>query len=246
MFKGSLCAYYAMYLVGFAVMMLVSRRTCARYGVGKKEATSCTLLAYVAGVAGAMLMGRIFTAVSAAVGEPSASGVAIFGAVIFSPLILLAALRMMKLNVAAMFDLLTPGIFLILTCAKFGCALYGCCPGIPWDRGIYNPHVGEKVFPVQICEVLTMAAVILLTQWFVRRSRRFRPGMAYPLTAGAYAFTRFFWEFARYYDSDRMRHFFLGMSFWQLACILTFAVSAVLLSVIRKKTPANRKSAMCA
>ena len=235
MFKGSIFAYYGMYLVGFALMMLVSRRTCGRYRVGKTDAVSGTLITSVAGIAGALLMGKIFTAVSTAVGSPSVSNVAIFGAVIFTPLMLLAVFRLMRLNPAAMLDLLTPGIFIILACAKFGCALHGCCAGVPWSHGIYNPYVGEKVFPVQIYEVATMAAVILLTQLTVRRARFIRPGMAFPLTAGVYAVTRFLWEFARYYDSDRLRRFSLGMSFWQLACVITLAASAVLLPVIYKK-----------
>ena len=62
MFEGSDYVYYAMYLVGFAIMMILNLRDHDRYHIGKKEAVLVTLVTYVAGVGGGMLMGKLYSA----------------------------------------------------------------------------------------------------------------------------------------------------------------------------------------
>lgn len=223
-----------MYPVGFALMMIYSVKFRERYRVNKKTAVALTLITYVFGVAGAFAMGRINFAVTERVIGKGEGGVAIFGAVVFCPLLLLLAFLVQNLitkrknDFRRQMDLLTPGIFMILTCAKFGCSLEGCCLGVAWEHGVFNPRVGMKVFPVQIFEVVSMISVLLLAR-LIERSKRFVPGMKYPVTAVLYCAVRFGWEFLRYYPDEGLRHLALGMSLWQLFCI---AVGAVSLAVI--------------
>lgn len=223
-FPGSELLYKLMYLVGFALMMFFSVKNREKYRVGKVAAVVLTLFTYVFGVTGALAMGKIYGVILQKITGTSDSNVAIFGAVIFCPLLLLGLFLLQNLfsgeknDFRRQMDLLTPGIFMILTCAKFGCALDGCCYGVAWEHGIYNPTAEMKVFPVQIFEVVSMIAVLLLAR-LIEKSKGVVPGMKYPVTAILYSAVRFGWEFARYYPDERLRRLALGMTFWQFCCI---------------------------
>lgn len=234
-----------MYAVGFALMMAYSVRYCKRYRVGKAVAVVLTLFTYVFGVLGALAMGKIYSALSQKITGEGNSNVAIFGAVIFCPLLLLALFLLQNLfsgkknDFRRQMDLLTPGIFMILTCAKFGCSLEGCCYGAAWEHGIYNPQAGMKVFPVQIFEVATML-VVLFAARRIEKTRFFVAGMKYPVTAMLYCVGRFCWEFARYYPDERLRHLALGLSLWQLCCVGVFLVSLGIVFFIAKSERIRR------
>ncbi len=220
-----------MYVVGFVLMMIYSVKFRERYRVGKVAAVVLTLFTYVFGVVGALAMGKIYSAISEKLIGESNSNVAIFGAVIFCPLLLLGLFGLQNLfsgeknDFRRQMDLLTPGIFMILTCAKFGCLMEGCCYGVAWEHGIFNPKAEMKVFPVQAFEVVSMIAVLLLARQ-IEKSKRFVPGMKYPVTAILYCAVRFGWEFLRYYPDESLRRLALGMTLWQLCCIAVSVSSA--------------------
>ncbi len=237
--------YYSMYLVGFAIMMVISIKNCQKHNIVKKRAIAMTVFTYFAGVSGALLMGKIFTLVANATGSTNGSTVAIFGAVIFTPLFLLFAFLLTEKVLVAVkqscwrdnIDLLTPGIFVILTCAKFGCIFGECCHGILCESfGIYNSRLEAKVFPIQIFETITMLGVLFLSQYLLTKKDIFPRGSAYPLTASIYSTTRFCWEFLRYYENEKLRHLFLGLTFWQLCCIIVIVTSVLVLIYLRKST----------
>ena len=116
-------AYYSMYVIGFAIMMIYSFIKCKKHNVSRLRAVIYTLLTYIYGVGGAMIMGSVYSSAAAARGSGDMSKVAIFGAVIFTPLFLIISLllenlgrRLLKKNKISMrntLDLLTPGIFII-------------------------------------------------------------------------------------------------------------------------------------
>lgn len=228
MFEHSETFYYLMYLVGFAIMMIVDVTEHKRYGIKKKSAVIYTLITYVCGVSGAMVMGKIYTVCSLAAGSDDGSRVAIFGALVFTPLFLLIILLITDKDKAAYMDMLTPGIFIILTCAKFGCFLNGCCAGKEWERGIYNPRLDMSVFPIQLPEVAAMICIVVFTQLYFRKKQNYVKGTAFPVTAAVYCAARFCFEFGRYYPENGLGHVFLGMTFWQLWCIALFAVCALI------------------
>ena len=229
-------AYYAMYIIGFAIMMAYSLVKCKKYYIPRPRIAIYTLLTYVYGVGGAMIMGSIYSAIAAARGSGDMSKVAIFGAVIFTPLLLAASvllenlvrrhLNKERVSMRNTFDVLTPGIFIILTCAKFGCALIGCCHGIGCSFGVYHPDLHMYVFPVQICEVVSMMLIL----WFVAvldYRMMLHRGEKFFITAGLYSIVRFFWEFFRYYDVPGMKNFCLGMTFWQVCCLAVLTASII-------------------
>lgn len=232
MFKGSLYAYYAMYLVGFIIMMLVNLKTYKRYELTKKTAVIFTLITYVAGVTGALIMGSTYSAIIERF-EAGGSSVAIFGAVVFTPIFMTAVALIARQPWRKIMDLLAPGIFIILTCAKFGCFMDGCCPGRECSFGVFNPKLEMTVFPSQLFESITMCFVVAFCFWYLLKSKKCISGSVYPVTAAVYSVTRFFWEFMRYYKYEEMRHLVLGMTFWQFCCLMTIIVSCVWIMLLK-------------
>ena len=139
--------------------------------------------------------------------------------------------------------MLTPDIFLILLFGKLRCAWVGCCLGFPCSWGIQSPFLKTTVFPVQLFEAAS-TLLILVVCYFIKESSFFRRGMAYPLTAAFYCVSRFCWEFARYYLPEE-RNFWLGLTFWQWACIIVFVCSVLSIFWLYKTQPSEPLPKMC-
>ncbi len=239
MFKGSEYFYYLMYAVGFIMTLFINLKTHDRYSLTKKKAVVYTVCMFLCGIVGALLMSDIYNACCKSIGVNENSTVSIFGAVVFAPIFMTVFFLIEKSDALRNLDMLTPGIFITLTCAKFGCFLDGCCMGVPYENGIYNPIVETRVFPVQICEVLSMIIMLVLTQTYIKKGKNVPAGFNYPLTTAVYCVIRFLWEFMRYYD-ESMRHGFFGVTFWQGWCIIMFVLSAVMMTVLKIRSGKNR------
>lgn len=239
MFKGSEYFYYLMYAVGFFMTLFINLKTHDRYSLTKKKAVVYTVCMFLCGIVGALLMSDIYNACCKSIGVNENSTVSIFGAVVFAPIFMTVFFLIEKSDALRNLDMLTPGIFITLTCAKFGCFLDGCCMGVPYENGIYNPIVNTRVFPVQICEVLSMIIMLILTQMYIKKGKNVPVGFNFPLTTAVYCVIRFLWEFMRYYD-ESMRHGFFGVTFWQGWCIIMFVLSAVMMTVLKIRSGKNR------
>lgn len=233
MFKGSEYAYYAMYLVGFIIMMIVNLKTYKRYELKKSITVIITLITYVAGVGGATIMGDLYSAVASEYG--GSSGVAIFGAVFFTPIFMTVVSLILGQPWRKIMDLLAPGIFIILTCAKFGCFMGGCCAGRECSFGIYNPLLELKVFPSQLFESITMCFVVAFCFWYIFKCKKNTSGSVYPITAIVYSITRFLWEFMRYYATEELRHLMFGLTFWQFWCVIVIVSSILWLLLLKSE-----------
>lgn len=220
-----------MYIVGFILMMVVSLVTSKKHKISKFSAFFFTLVSYYGGVTGAMFMGEQFTKVSVKYGGGE-SVVAIFGAVMFVPFYIIGAALITGRPWRNIMDTMAPGGFIILTCAKFGCAIFGCCPGIPCEFGVYNNIYKMVMFPSQYFESATMCIVVAFCFWYGLKYKKRVPGKAYPLTIMFYSVIRFAWEFMRYYEIEEMRHMLLGLTFWQLWCIVTFLEGFIWLMIL--------------
>ena len=221
-----------MLLVGMVVVIILSFIICKKHGISKLSTLFFILFGYTGGVWCAKMMGDLYTKVSRMYGGGS-SNVAIFGVVVGLPVCLILASLITGKKWRNITDLFAPGAFLGLAFSKFGCFLSGCCPGIECEFGIYNRFLDKTMFPSQICESITMVIVVVFSFWYTQKNKKRIPGSAYPVTAIVYVTTRFFWEFFRYYDIDKMKHLLFGLSFWQLWCIVVFVVSLLWLRIIK-------------
>ena len=233
MFENSDIFYKVMYVVGFVIMMVYNIGHCKHYNLKIKEAIVYTLYTYFCGIVGAIIIGVIYNKVHAAIGIETHSSVAIFGAVIFTPILFLL-FPITKENRKNALDMITPGVLEILACAKFGCFINGCCRGVVSDFGIQYRGEEVKYFPIQIIEVSVMLRVLFLTQLYFKRSKHYTPGTAYPITFAIYSVTRFISEFFRYYENPRQRDILFSMTFWQLICIFVILVSIFCVIILKK------------
>ena len=213
------------------------------------------------GMLGANIMGRIYTYICTVNNIKDSSILAIFGAVLFAPILILATIAVEKFLIRAMtppsrktsankpqtkdkkisyadtLDMLTPGLFITLAFGKIGCLYEGCCFGIECSWGIYSDKIEATVFPVQIFEAV-VSILILIVCYFLKRTRFYRRGMAYPLNAMLYCFSRFGFEFLRHYIPE-LRHLLFGITLWQGLSILVIIASAISLIVLYKNKQSN-------
>ena len=220
--------------IGFIVVIILSFIICKKHGISKLSTLIFILLGYGGGIYCSMLMGDFYTLVSRMYGGGK-SNVAIFGVVVGLPLVLIAASLISGKDWKKITDLFAPGAFLGLAFSKFGCFFAHCCPGIECSFGTYNPLYEKVMFPSQLCESVTMVLVVAFSFWYSLKYKKRISGAAYPITAMLYTFTRFCWEFLRYYDLDKMKHLLFGLSFWQLWCIVVFVNSCIWLLVLKNQ-----------
>ncbi len=232
MFPGANVVYKLMYLVGFSIMMVINIKTHKRYRLSTKKTVVLTLITYIAGVVGAMIMSNIYSKTMSLLGCSVSASVAIFGAVIFTPLFMTVASLIVKQDWRRVLDMLAPGIFIILACAKFGCFLNGCCHGIECSFGVMNPYINAVVFPIQIVEVFFMCLIIAFCFWYAFKSKRYIKGAVYPVTTILYCFMRFFAEYLRYYEYPIQRDVLFGMTFWQLCCVGVTIISVIWIFIL--------------
>lgn len=229
---GPLMAPTIALVIGLIIVIILSFIICKKHGISKLSTLIFILLGYGGGIYCAKLMGGLYTMVSQMYGGGK-SNVAIFGVVVGLPLVLIAASLISGKDWKKVNDLFAPGAFLGLAFSKFGCFFAHCCPGIECSFGTYNPLYEKVMFPSQLCESVTMVFVVAFSFWYSLKYKKRISGAAYPVTAMLYTFTRFCWEFLRYYDLDKMKHLLFGLSFWQLWCVAVFAASCVWLLILK-------------
>lgn len=247
--------YYFMFALGFVFLIWYTFHFYHVYNISRKRALWYSLT-FIYGILGANIMGRIFTAICVALEVREQSRLAIFGAVIFAPLLILLTVdiekrirRIMKaknifsdknienhvntISGRNTLDLLTPGLFITIALGKIGCLIEGCCFGIECTWGVYSNRVDATVFPVQLFESVTLF-LILVGCHHLKRKKFYRRGMAYPITAILYCLSRFVFEYFRYYNPV-LRNLVFGVTLWQSLCIVVIFVSIISLVFLYKE-----------
>ena len=252
--------YYMMFVLGFIFLIWYNYNFYHVYNTSRKRALWYSLT-FMYGMLGTHAMGIIYTAICVAKNINESSRFAILGAVLFTPLLILLTVLIEKwfvyninkntpveknpkrsakskfVSCRDTLDMLTPSMFITLAFSKIGCLYEGCCFGIECSWGIHSTRIDATVFPVQLFEALASFLILLICH-FLKRSRFYRRGMAYPLTALLYCIPRFFFEFLRFY-SPEMRHLILGITLWQSLCLLVIIFSIISLIVLYKTTKSN-------
>lgn len=230
----NLVGYYGMYLVGTILMFTVSFATYKKYALKLWQATVFTIVALVGGLTGTVIMGKIFTALLRANGIFGKSNMAIYGAVIFTPLILLVASLITRQPWKKILDMIAPSGVIFTACAKLGCMFIGCCAGIECSFGVYSARHDTTVFPSPVFEFITMLIIIAVAFRYAFKSDKFVSGTVYPVVGILYGSTRFFWEFLRHYDNEIERHIIMNMTLWQFCSVITVIVCTIWLLWLRQ------------
>ena len=123
-------------------------------------------------------------------------------------------------------DLITPAYPLALTVSKVACYFAGCCRGVEWEKGFYNPVSRLIEFPAQLLEA---GVALLLFVFLLCFKSKFKKGTVFPIYLLVYSFLRFFTEFTRCEPSV-----FMGLKTYQILCIVGVAVGVLEYIAVRR------------
>jgi phosphatidylglycerol:prolipoprotein diacylglycerol transferase len=182
-------------------------------------------------------------------GEIGIGGLSMFGGLVMAIALGLLYIRLKKLNVWKIADILAPSVMLGLGIARLGCFLNGCCFGSPSESCLavvfpYNSAAGYNypdtpLFPIQLASSLLGFGILGLLL-FLERYKRF-DGFTFWLMMIFYSLARFTIDFFRYYE----RNAFLvkwgdaGLTINQVLSILIFLLSIFMLNHLRKRSQAK-------
>ena len=159
-------------------------------------------------------------------------GLSWFGGLILGSVFATIYLRLKKLNVLTVLDLIAPFLALGQAIGRIGCFLNGCCYGRYSELGIYFPVHDAVLIPTQLYASFFLV-VIFITLRFIQ-DKPHRSGVVFFAYLLLYSIQRFFIETLR---ADNPRILF-GLTLFQLLCIAAFTLSCAwfLFSARNKKT----------
>ncbi len=227
-----LLIYYLAIAVGGVLAAICGYHLGRKRELTPKPLKIFLFLALFFGFFGAFLMGQLQNFIMSLTGLAyNVSRMRIFGGLLFTPLLLYIPVRYLAGDFKLITDIFAPGAFLILGCSKIGCAVYGCCYGIPWEYGVPSPFENHLCFPVQALESVLCFALFGIV-YLIYTKNRLGKGTAYPVSLILYGVVRFLAEYLRFYPEDH-RTYFLGVSFWQLISVITVISGILWLSLVK-------------
>lgn len=166
------------------------------------------------------------------------TGANYYGLMFFAPPLVIALCFLMKIDPLAQMDLIAPAYPLALIFVKIACFSAGCCRGVRWIYGVYNPTSRLIEFPSQLLE---SAVALLLFVFLLICKKKFKKGTVFPVYLMTYSALRFFTEFTRVEPKV-----FMGLKTYQILCIVGVAVGALEYLAARKYDAyVKRKEALC-
>ncbi|HNW92859.1 MAG TPA: prolipoprotein diacylglyceryl transferase [bacterium] len=180
-------------------------------------------------------------------------GLVFYGGFIFSALTLIAYVRIKKMRLWQVADVMTPALPLGHAIGRLGCLMFGCCFGKPWEPGICFPagspafmsHFEQHllspdavaslpVFPTQLIESGLNLVIFTVLLGVVRRKQF--TGQIFPVYLMLYAPVRFALEFFR---DDWRGGEFLALSVSQWISLALFGGGVAIYHVLRRSAAAN-------
>jgi phosphatidylglycerol:prolipoprotein diacylglycerol transferase len=178
-------------------------------------------------------------------GEIGIGGLSMFGGLVLAIVCSIIYLRLKKLNVQKIADIVAPSVMLGLGVARIGCFLNGCCFGLPTQSflgvifppdspaGYFYPHT--PLFPIQLVDSL-MGFFIFGVLLMIERFKKF-DGFTFWLMLAFYSVERFNIDFFRYYEESMIFTKIGGVSFSmnQALTVLIFLISIFMWNHLRLK-----------
>ena len=152
-------------------------------------------------------------------------GVSFYGSVLFNPLLLMLAARIMKTKTSFFLDASAPAVCLMNTVMKINCMIAGCCEGV-----VLSIAKNGKVtrFPSQIVEgAVSLAITVML---IVMNEKKKLNGIVFPIFMITYGFCRFWLNFLR-----ETTPVMFGLAFGNIWSIVSVAAGTVWLLIALKK-----------
>ena len=182
----------------------------------------------------------------------ASSGLVFYGGLLGGLLVLLLACRRFGFPVRETLNMFAVVFPLFHFFGRIGCALTGCCYGIPYsgplavyyDASFINPGINDGIdactrFPVQLLEaVIELIIFVILLLIYIKKEDKYSITCIYLLT---YSVVRFFDEFLR---GDYIRGFWgpLSTSQWISLFIFIGVIIYLIISQSRSKSELPRES----
>ena len=256
--------YLLSYAVGFLLMLLITIARHKTYRTSILRAAVYCVVTFLSGLCGAVVICQLYDLFALMKGVIATAFLDVVGAVILAAVLLPGAVHTEKaflrkkmkkaLNTATVgkqpkqprqlrsvsvrdtMDLVIPGAFTLFTCIKLGCTIRGCCFGMECSWGVVSDYYYNKtVFPVQAFESASIF-IIVIASVLIQKAPFYRRGMSAPFAAFLYGAIRFFWEFFRY-NPPELKNYFLGLTLWQLFCVLILIVTCAWFVVLIRTQP---------
>ncbi len=185
-------------------------------------------------------------------GEIGIGGLSMFGGLVLAIGCGILYVRLKKLNLWSIADVLAPSIMLGLGIARIGCFLNGCCFGTPSHSclALVFPHNSPAgftypdtpIFPIQLVASLLGFGIFALLL-LLERYKSF-DGFTFWLMLVFYSLARFVVDFFRYYEENAISVSFgqVGLTINQVLSVLILLLSLFVLSYLRKKSQAETAS----
>lgn len=163
-------------------------------------------------------------------------GLAIYGAIIFSIISVIAICKVKKIEIWPILDMAAPGLVIAQAIGRWGNFVnqeaYGGVTNLPWAMTILENGIYKSVHPTFLYESLWNLCVFLFLIWFFKRRKN--AGEVFLAYIGLYSFGRFWIETLR---ADSL--YFAGLKISQLVAVFFIIFALVLFIKRRKKNVCN-------
>ena len=214
-------SYGLLLALSFLIGIVWSIKRAKKAGVDPKYILDLAIVIFISSIAGARLFYVIFHLYEfkdhwldiispiQSSGDLGIGGLSMLGGVVLAITSGILYLRLKKLNVWQVADIVAPSFPLGIFLTRIGCFLNGCCFGKPAPEsglGIVFPdsspagfiYPGIHIYPTQLFSSFK-GLVILILLLFLERFKRFH-GYSFWLMLGLFGIGRFLVDFYRYYE----------------------------------------------
>jgi phosphatidylglycerol:prolipoprotein diacylglycerol transferase len=222
-----------MLVTAFLVGSALSCRQAKRENINPDLIFNLLFLVFVSGIAGARIL-YIFQYLGYYAKNPleiimlQHGGLSWFGGLILGVFSAVAYLKLNKLPVYKILDLIAPFIALAQAIGRIGCLLNGCCFGRVSEHGIYFPVHKLILIPTQLYSSLALIFIFIFLRFLQERPHR--RGAIFFTYLLLYSTKRFFMEFWRA-DNEII---LFGLTLFQIFSVVMFCFSVFSLVFIIK------------
>ena len=222
--------YNIFFAAGFVAVFLFAFFSCGHYKIPRGKALLFVFLVYTVSVIWMFFQCWVEN------GFKGWGGNNIVRTFVWVPVAVWLVGKIMKIDWSRGCDFVAPCVPLVQAVAHWGCIFTGCCHGYPCDWGIYNPMLGEKVFPCPPLEALVALVVVIIVCRYEKK-RNYEPnGLAYPMMLMLFGYSRFLLEFLR--DNQKIA---FGISTLALHALFMAFVGTVVYVTIKEQPKIRKK-----
>ncbi len=227
-------SYGAALVAAFAIAVNLAMRQAKQEGIAPELIFNFSFLVFICGIIGARIF-YILMNLNLFLADPlemimlQHGGLAWFGGFIAGSASGLIYLKVKKLNIFKILDLLVPFLALAQSIGRIGCLLNGCCYGRHSQFGIYFPVHDAVLIPTQAYSSLLLLVIFVILRFL--QAKPHSQGAVFFAYLFLYGIKRFAIEFFRD-DSSRI---FYGLTNFQILSLAVFFIGLVGLFLTAKK-----------